>query len=461
MNTLRYAVLLTVVFTIPLQQLLYVSIAGISLKTYQLLLLLLGALSLLDMRKNQSMSDWQKLGLAFFLISVCAEIAGYIELLNFGDLPELKYIGSLDSSRFTVNLYLLLNMLFAWQVVRFITEVQNGLRTVLTVAALGSVFPALYALYQLFSFLFGFEIQALEFNRIIERPDAPRGIFFESGIVRFASTYFEPGPYGGYLSIILPLTMMALMQWQADEKNSAVPIWLKLILLLNVVALLLSFSTSALAGMTLFALLVSILIYPLRIYPLRQVIKTTLLTLLTILLVITFAGQWEFVLSAIDSAFLQKIFAEETDISAVSRVARFHQAEVGLRIFLNHPLIGIGPFIPYFFEIYAPSVDATPQAVSIIYINVLVQTGLVGASVFFYALAKLLKALLTHTVSAPDETSKAHGIILLGLFVVILTLFFTLGSLVAVHFWLAIGVMIGWLNLQAKVLTPSQTVKIA
>lgn len=456
MNTLRYAVLLTVVFTIPLQQLLYVSIAGISLKTYQLLLLLLGALSLLDMRENQSMSEWQKLGLAFFLISVCAEIAGYIELLNFGDLPELKYIGSLDSSRFTINLYLLLNMLFAWQVVRFITEVQNGLRTVLTVAALGSVFPALYALYQLFSFLFSFEIQALQFNRIIERPDAPRGIFFESGIVRFASTYFEPGPYGGYLSIILPLTVMAIMQWQSSEKRSSLPQWLKLIFLLNIVALLLSFSTSALVGMILFALLV-----PILIYPLRQVIKTTLLTLLAILLVITFAGQCEFVLSAIDNAFLQKIFAEETDISAVSRVARFHQAKVGLRIFLDHPLIGIGPFIPYFFEIYAPSVDATPQAVSIIYINVLVQTGLVGASVFFYALAKLLKALLTHTVSAPDETSKAHGIILLGLFVVILTLFFTLGSLVAVHFWLAIGVMIGWLNLQAKVLTLSQTVKIA
>lgn len=456
MNTLRYAVLLTVVFTIPLQQLLYVSIAGISLKTYQLLLLLLGALSLLDMRENQSMSEWQKLGLAFFLISVCAEIAGYIELLNFGDLPELKYIGSLDSSRFTINLYLLLNMLFAWQVVRFITEVQNGLRTVLTVAALGSVFPALYALYQLFSFLFSFKIQALQFNRIIERPDAPRGIFFESGIVRFASTYFEPGPYGGYLSIILPLTVMAIMQWQSSEKRSSLPQWLKLIFLLNIVALLLSFSTSALVGMILFALLV-----PILIYPLRQVIKTTLLTLLAILLVITFAGQCEFVLSAIDNAFLQKIFAEETDISAVSRVARFHQAKVGLRIFLDHPLIGIGPFIPYFFEIYAPSVDATPQAVSIIYINVLVQTGLVGASVFFYALAKLLKALLTHTVSAPDETSKAHGIILLGLFVVILTLFFTLGSLVAVHFWLAIGVMIGWLNLQAKVLTLSQTVKIA
>ncbi|PIO48069.1 MAG: hypothetical protein CMR00_06955 [[Chlorobium] sp. 445] len=301
MNTLRYAVLLTVVFTIPLQQLLYVSIAGISLKTYQLLLLLLGALSLLDMRENQSMSEWQKLGLAFFLISVCAEIAGYIELLNFGDLPELKYIGSLDSSRFTINLYLLLNMLFAWQVVRFITEVQNGLRTVLTVAALGSVFPALYALYQLFSFLFSFEIQALQFNRIIERPDAPRGIFFESGIVRFASTYFEPGPYGGYLSIILPLTVMAIMQWQSSEKRSSLPQWLKLIFLLNIVALLLSFSTSALVGMILFALLV-----PILIYPLRQVIKTTLLTLLAILLVITFAGQCEFVLSAIDNAFLQK-----------------------------------------------------------------------------------------------------------------------------------------------------------
>ncbi|MFN3387139.1 MAG: O-antigen ligase family protein [Candidatus Thermochlorobacter sp.] len=456
MNTFRYAVLLTVVFTIPLQQLLYVSIAGISVKTYQLLLLLLGALSLLHVRENQSMSDWQKLGLAFFLISVCAEIAGYIELLNFGDLPELKYIGSLDTLRFTINLYLLLNMLFAWQVICFVTEVQNGLRTVLTVAALGSVFPALYALYQLFSFLFGFEIQALEFSRIIERPDAPRGIFFESGIVRFASTYFEPGPYGGYLSIILPLTMMALMQWQADKHNSTVPKWLKLILLLNVVALLLSFSTSALVGMTLFALMV-----PPLIYSLSRVLKTIIIALTTILLIIALTGQWEFVLNAIDTAFLQKIFAEEKAISAVSRTARLYQAEVGLRIFLDHPLIGIGPFVPYFFEIYAPSVDATPQAISIIYINVLVQTGLVGASVFFYALSKLLKALLTHTVSAPDEMRKAHGIILLGLFVVILTLFFTLGSLVAVHFWLAIGVMIGWLNLQAKVLTPPQTVKAA
>lgn len=457
MNVLRYTALLTIILTIPLQQLLYVSIAGITVKTYQALLLLLGMLSLWQLREKQTLSEWQKIGLAFFLISACAELAGYIELLNFGDLPELKYVGKAETARFTVNVYLLLNMIFAWQVARCIAEEPRGLRTILTVAALGSIAPALYALYQLFSFAFGFEIEALEFGRIIDRPEAPRGIFFDSGTVRFASTYFEPGPFGGYLSIIIPLTVMAIMQLQSDDKRHlGMERLLKATLLLNIIALLLSFSTSALIGMMLFTLIVSGLIYPIG-----KIIKSAVAGLLAMLLIITLIGQWDFVLNTIDVAFLKKLFAEETDIYATSRSARIHQAEVGLRIFLDHPLIGIGPFIPYFFEIYEPSIDAMPQAVSIVYVNVLTQTGILGASIFFFALAKLFMALLAHSVFSRENERRKQGVVLFGLFIAILTLFFTLGSLVAVHLWLAIGVMIGWLNLQAASYSQPQDIKTA
>ncbi|MCS7012510.1 MAG: O-antigen ligase family protein [Chloroherpetonaceae bacterium] len=435
-------VLLTTIFTIPLQQLLYLSVAGITVKTYQVLLAVLGVLSFFQVRESQALSEWQKIGLAFFLVSVSAELAGYIELRNFGSLPELKYIGSVETHRFTLNLYLLLNMLFAWQVVRFITEVPEGLRTILTTAALGSLLPSLYALYQLFSFVFGFEIEALEFGRIIDRPEAPRGIFFDSGTVRFASTYFEPGPFGGYLSIIIPLTVLAIKQWQSDAKEHLAIKWvLKAILLLNIVALLLSFSTSALVGMMLFALIVTGLTYPLG-----KVLKGVATALLAVAAMVTLLGQWEFVLNTVDVAFLRKLFAEETDVYAISRIARIHQAEVGLKIFLDHPIVGIGPFVPFFFEVYEPSTDGMPQAVSIVYVNVLTQTGLVGGALFFYAIGKLMIKLV-RAVRLSNRIVKANSAVLLGLFAAVLTLFFTLGSLVAVHLWLAVGVIVGWLML--------------
>jgi hypothetical protein len=442
MKTIHNGLLFAVIFTIPLQQLLYISLGGITLKTYQVLLILLALVSLMQVRKGEPLWQWQKIGLLFFLTSVCGEAAGYIELLNFGNLPEVKGVG-ISSVAIVLNFYLLLNMIFAFQIARYIKEQQNNLTDILTVAALSSIIPALYAIYQLTSFIFNFEISFLEFDRIIDRPDAPRGIFIDRSSIRVSSTYFEPGPYGGYLSIIIPL-LVGLLVWRHQTKS--ITVWQRAgftgLLLLNIVALFLSFSTSAIIGMIFFTVLV--LYYT---QPFSKILKIMASVAAVVVCVVTLFELWEFVLTVADSLLFKKLFADESDELSISRLDRIYQAEIALKMFLSHPIIGIGPYIPFFFEMYVPNSNTVnPQAVSIIYANVPVQTGIVGFIIFVYCLYKLFLGLKYGISAAGNTPMKDYGAVLMGLFVSILILFFTLGSIVAAHLWLALGVMIGFIE---------------
>ncbi len=440
-KTLHKQLLFAVAFTVPLHQLLFIPVGGIVIKVYQVLLILLAVTSMALTRKGEPLWAWQKIGLAFFGVSVAAEVAGYIELLNFGELPELKDLGKPESYRGFLTFYLFLNMTFAFQVARLIREESDGMTQITTAAALGSVFPALYALYQLISVLFGFEIDFLEFKGVFE-VEGRRGISNEGVSVRFSSTYFEPGPYGGYLSIVIPLTVCAIWAYQSTlPLNVRRLSLLKGVLVLDVIALFLSFSTSALIGMSLFTALVLGLNYPLS-----KIIKWISITVVAIAAVVTAVGLWEFLFSVFDSFLFRKLFADSSDVLSESRLARVYQTEIGLKIFLDHPIIGIGPYVPFFFEIYSPGPRAVTQAVSIVYANILTQTGIVGFSLFAAALVKIVIGLKDRLVSPVSTASRKQGVVLLGLFVSILTLFFTLGSLVAVHLWLAIGVIIGYLE---------------
>jgi hypothetical protein len=439
LNQLRTALICAIIITIPLNQVLAFTVFGVTIKLYHALLVLLMGVGCFDLREGKSLAAWQKFGLVFLACSALSFLAGRLALMTISTLPELPaYMASAMSNPALLFFFLVADVWFAYSVVRLIGESESGLDDVLRWATYSAFIPTLYGIYQIIGFAFSFQIEWLEFSRLVERPDAPRGIFLDSGFLRIASTYFEPSPYGAYLGIVLPLIVARLARLPAESPRERKITWLALVLvLLNI---MLCFSTVG---------VLSVIVFFLVLAWLRGAFWRWTWRMAGIIgfgvVILALFGFGETVWTFFDSFIIQKLTAESGSVYAASRDDRLRQVEIALALAAKFPLFGVGEFMPFFYELEnTASAARAGTGIAMLYALIPAQNGLVGTLVFTGFLGWLAFAL--HGARKHDTEINLTGDTLLALLAALLILFFAFGSLLPLQLWLALGVMIGYIE---------------
>jgi hypothetical protein len=438
MLRLRRFTLQAIILTIPLNQWLYFSIGSLTVKLYHVLLVGLVGLGFFQLREGKSLQIWQKFGLLFMLCSIISEITGCAAISAVPYLPPLPADATAAANgAIVLNVFLFADMWLAYTIVVYVQDSEAQLKNVLHWATLSAIIPTIYGLYQAASFFGGFEIPFLEFTRLLQRDDAPRGIFLDNGLIRIASTYFEPSPYGSYLGIIIPLIAAHLVLLQNPEEKNRRRLSL-FVLGLAVLNLLLCFSTVGILAMLVFGM-----VWLWLCYSLAEVIKRAVIMGSLVLIVVLVTGFGELLWNSIDLFIIQKLTADESNFNSYSRLDRLRQAEIGWQIFQAHPAFGVGPYLPFFFELEnAQYVFKAGTAISLVYLQILAQFGAAGSSVFIAFCGWLVSSLLKARQS--DTQTRNFGNVLLALVACIGILMFALGSLLPLQLWLALGILIAY-----------------
>ncbi|MDX2128558.1 MAG: O-antigen ligase family protein [Chloroherpetonaceae bacterium] len=437
MKNLKRALLSITLATMPLVEVFFINL-GIPIKIYQISLLLLIGVELIDRNKRQpdipSRLIW--LGVTFLLISILSSVLGWFELSQIGGWPNWASGARMTPSSFLIEIvYLVMNFIFFTLIAKHSAEDENSMKDLIFWIACGAIVPALLTINQLVGLLRGEALFVLE--KASEREDIILDI-----VPRFSSSFQEPNHYAAYLSVVIPIMLGALGIFKKEDRRKMV---LVISLVLSFLGLLLSRSTIG-----LFSTAIVTLYFLIRAESKAFLIGFGVI-LFSVLLFIAQSGDFELILEL----ELENTFAKMQG-STGSLETRLKEIEYAYELFISHPIFGVGlSHYGLFCAVKLGVNESIKLSINNVYLYILSQTGMLGFacfSIFIYLLQKPL-LFLNRTM---HESWHQMNLLYSSLLISILLIFFAASSPLSPYFWAAFGLITGWGMTLEKMMKPQR-----
>lgn len=272
------------------------------------------------------------------------------------------------------------------------------------------------------------------------------------GFPRIQSTAYEPLYFANYLLIPLGLAFALFLLRKSKIKSS----WLLILLLIGLISFVLTIARGGYLALVIEILVIG-LFYLKKVFTLKNIL------IFAVILIVA----WWFVVQALGfggGLFNLDVFKEHIGnvFYGPSYQERINTFENAITAWHEQPFlgIGIGGFGPY----VAPHPYYMPKdgwrIVNNEFIEILAETGVFGAFVFFIIILVLVARSIKAIIKAQDQYLKAIMIALLGAFVGVLAQYQTFSTLYIMHVWFLIGLMVSVQNLVlAKNLTTGDKIR--
>jgi O-antigen ligase len=231
----------------------------------------------------------------------------------------------------------------------------------------------------------------------------------ETGLARLAGPIGEKNRYAQIMLMLVPL---AILQVSSERRR-----WLKAAALgcavLAAIATALTFSR----GAALAAIIILVAMVGLRYVRVSQIVAATAL-IAVVLLAVPAYGERLTSLADIGALLSDEPAVAGTDTSLLSRATENLTA---LRVFADHPLLGVGPGqFPAYYRSYADeigvSVRAADRQAHNLYLGIAAETGAIGLTAFLGAVVatfvQLARARARALRARPDLAAMASGFML-------------------------------------------------
>jgi len=374
--------------------------------------------------------------LYYYVWAVFVTIIGYFGLLQFSTFPDWVARGSFFLNPAVELAYLLMNILLAIFISKLIGA-KKDIKAVIYILLLGNILVCLYGLYQFFGQLLQFPVITLPTMK-----DARQNFGFV--LPRVAATFKEPNFFAGYLNALIPLAVTLFLL--ARRKGFGLlnhKLFVIVLILVQLLALLLSFSTAGLIAFT-FSMIFYAFLYGWKFRAKRRSIVLAIVLFLVLGCVVirlfNLGGIFNMVV-------VDKLFSSEINPMTHSRMERSEQALAAITLFMRHPMFGIGlaNFGLYFDQELGIKYGFEATANNI-YAKMLAETGLIGLILFlgfFFSMFKRFYRVYQRLKVGEDL------LLLIGIWTAVFAIlvgwnFFPSYSLA--FFWVIFGLAIGYLR---------------
>jgi len=268
------------------------------------------------------------------------------------------------------------------------------------------------------------------------------GLRVTRGIPQAKGTFREPSYFGEYLAMLLPLTLSLYLRPSLAFSRT----FIKVSLFLLITALVLTFSSTG-YGTAAVGVLILFILFLLQ----KQAIKLKELISLFLLLLIS--------LTALSPLYPDNIIERVTytvtrplTVADGSVQVRTRTFIIGLRLFLDNPLLGIGPGNSplYVFESslenrFLP--DAEAFATPGVLIQNLAEGGIIGMVAFLSTFIALFVHLFRSSRITNDPFLKSLFVGFIGLFAAMLTSFYANPNFYRPYLWGIMGIAAAAINI--------------
>jgi len=284
------------------------------------------------------------------------------------------------------------------------------------------------------------------FPKLLIFDKVPMGKFLGVTFYRAGVGWHDPNYYALYLGMSSVLTLAILLSSNKERIR-----FLKICYLLQIIGLLTTFSRTVTISLVLAS------IYLLNYFGRKKLVFTALLSIIITLIIVsssmlTIYKKSPFMASVVYRVANKEKLIEEPTLIMGHRAAAF---KANWSMFLDHPILGVGPFMAmYNFEKYRPSGYEAPARSWLAshnqYLQLLAEKGIFGFIIFVGFIVVLIKNINRVLKSILDFDYKIYLIGLKSAIFVFLLASLALETSYELQFWLTAGLSMTILNIIQK-----------